>query len=148
MFKAIVVCIFALCVAAINADQIFKYCDAAQTGYTLQIQSITVNPNPPASGQDLSVKLNGVSSKPVAQGSAAKVHVDYAGVELFDGTLDLCSFGSSAFKCPMSPGVQNITIVQNIPDVAPPGGPYTGTIDLKDQSGNQVTCIQFSFEMQ
>merc|ERR1719487_1941726 len=141
------VCILAVLFAA-NADDIFKFCDPSQSGYTLQTQSVSVSPNPPVSGQDLKVSINGVSSKPVAKGSMAKVHVDYAGVELFDGTLDLCSFGSSAIKCPLSPGVQNISIVQNIPDVAPPGGPYTGTIDLKDQSGNQVTCLNFQFEMQ
>jgi hypothetical protein len=142
--------VFSLCVialvAVVNAD-IFAFCNNDQSGYTLHVDSLTSDPAIPQSGAKLTVKMNGKLSQPISSGTA-KVHIDYAGVELFEGTLDLCSFSSGAFKCPMSPGVQNMTITQTIPDIAPPGGPYTGTIDIKDQSGNQVTCIKLNFEMQ
>jgi hypothetical protein len=146
MIKTLLFLLLVALIAYVNAD-IFKFCNGDQSGYTLQVSSLSCDPNPPKSGANFDVFLRGTLGKALGKGTA-KVHVEYAGVELYDGTLDFCSFAASTIKCPLSPGPQNITIHQVIPGEAPPGGPYTGTIDIKDQSNLQVTCINFEFDMQ
>lgn len=91
--------------------------------------------------------------------TSSKVLAQYAGVTLFEGDLNLCQFASQYLTCPLNAGPLNITVVQQIrmkqncynnrlAPIAPTGGPYQGIIQLTDQTGQNVSCISFDFNMQ
>jgi hypothetical protein len=142
--KAIVLLV-ALVLVLVNAD-IFEYCDPNQSGYSLHVDSLSHSPDAPASGKPFTVHIKGTVTEAVAN-PKGHVHVDYAGVDLFDGDVDICAF--PGVKCPLAAGPITIDTTQTIPDIAPPGGPYTGKITLNDpDKGKVVTCITFNFEMQ
>jgi hypothetical protein len=133
-----------LAIIAVAVADVWSYCDPKQTGYILQLESVTLTPSPPASGKPFNVKLKGKNSAAVAA-PTAHVHVDYAGVALFDGDVNLCD--APGVKCPLAAGPVSLDITQTIPDIAPPGGPYTGQIRATD-GGKVLSCINFNFEMQ
>ncbi|KAL0486472.1 cathepsin B [Acrasis kona] len=142
MMKVAILALAAI-VSIVNAE-IYTFCNPSQSGYALQAKNVVLSPSVPVSGQDFGVKIQGTMASDLTSGKA-KVHVDYAGVELFDNEVDVCAF--PGFKCPVKAGPIDLAIVQNIPTLAPPGGPYTGKVELLDQSGKVVTCINFNFEM-
>eukprot|EP01027_Heterolobosea_sp_BB2_P020498 GEZU01029245.1.p2 GENE.GEZU01029245.1~~GEZU01029245.1.p2 ORF type:complete len:144 (+),score=40.14 GEZU01029245.1:54-485(+) len=127
--------------AVVRAD-IWQSC--AQPGDVLTLTSITVNPDPPVIGQDLTIAVNGTLASDVTSGTVhASVTLD--GATLLDQDFDLCSF-SSAIQCPFKAGPFNVAQTFNIPPYAP-SGEYSGQFIIDDQNGKEVTCIKFDFSM-
>lgn len=115
---------------------------------TLQISSVTLNPNPPQAGNNLQVTIQGTLTEPMAAGSAGQVSVNYAGTPMYTGPFDPCQFlAGSSNQCPLAKGPQTLSITQQITPMAPSGGPYQGTIVITDQNKNIVSCIDFNFMM-
>ncbi|KAG2392872.1 hypothetical protein C9374_009449 [Naegleria lovaniensis] len=115
---------------------------------TLQITSVSLNPNPPQAGNNLQVTIQGDLTEPMAAGSTGQVSVNYAGTPMYTGPFDPCQFlAGSSNQCPLSKGQQTLSITQQITPMAPSGGPYQGTIVITDQNKNIVSCIDFNFMM-
>lgn len=74
--------------------------------------------------------------------------VEYAGYEMFNDNIDACEFmKKSNLRCPVEAGNFEFIMSSKIPEIAPPGGPYTGKLVLTDQDGKLATCLTFKFEM-
>ncbi|KAL9651570.1 hypothetical protein ABK040_001515 [Willaertia magna] len=114
---------------------------------TLAINNIIMNPNPPVSGQNFNVQIQGVLSTPVGQGSLGHVTVNYAGAPLYDGDFDPCTIDTQSVNCPIQAGNVNLNINDVIPPFAPAGGPYDGQLAVIDEHSNLVFCVTFTFYM-
>jgi hypothetical protein len=90
--------------------------------------------------------LAGTLTSPIVSGVGAVV-VNFEGFELYkNDNIDICNFGG-ALKCPVNIG-DLVSIYENeIPSVAPVGA-YDGKIQLKDQAGKIISCIQFKTDIE
>mmetsp|Transcript_11399 Transcript_11399/g.16883 ORF Transcript_11399/g.16883 Transcript_11399/m.16883 type:complete len:151 (+) Transcript_11399:103-555(+) len=137
-------------IAVIQAN-IWVPCPGDRSKDILQISKLTISPDPPVSNSDSTVEFIGRSTGTITKGNVhTVVYYEPFGYQtpFFEGDMDLCTAFDGEVRCPVRPGLVQRTIKTFIPAIAPKGGPYNGTIAIKDDQGNSVTCIVFKFDMQ
>eukprot|EP00744_Colponema_vietnamica_P024304 GILI01035443.1.p2 GENE.GILI01035443.1~~GILI01035443.1.p2 ORF type:complete len:143 (+),score=36.02 GILI01035443.1:90-518(+) len=141
--KAALLLILALFACSAWAQAQVKVC--SQAGDYGQIQNVSLAPNPPVKGQQVSINL---SVKPTQQitGGTVDISVKYAGIKLHDEKQDLCSHMSGA-SCPVAPGTTfAFAYSVSIPSFAP-GGNYAVTLTTTDSNGAEVDCVELDFTL-
>jgi len=106
------------------------------------IGSVTITPDPPVKGQNITVALKGTMNKQVQSGN---VHVDfkYSIVTILDKTEPLCT---APVTCPIAAGPFGMSVTEMIPSDAPSGS-YSGTANITDQSGNEIACAKIALKL-
>lgn len=114
----------------------------------LSIEQVTINPNPPLPGQNLTIFASGTLKTDLVEDSYVDVLVRYGFITLVNRRYDLCDLLVEVdLKCPLKAGYLSLSRVVEIPDGVPPGEYY---VDAKAYTGNDelLTCLSASVEMQ
>jgi len=135
--------LFALCATFTFAD-IWSYCGTSKDHFT--IGTVSIVPDPPQIGQNLSVVVSGTLDETVSDGSIF-INLDFGPIVLLNNTYDLCKMlGTLGISCPLEQGAVKLGVKELIPKQAPPGA-YTGKVILSDQNGQELTCIGLAFSL-
>jgi len=86
----------------------------------LSITSLKLNPDPPKTGQNLSLIANGFLRAPIVQGAQLRVSVKLGFIPLYDQTDMLCDLArNNGLECPIGVGEHSIVAEFPIPGIAP-----------------------------
>ncbi|KAF7318693.1 ML domain-containing protein [Mycena chlorophos] len=100
----------------------WEYSDCGVDSDAVQIQSITVSPDPPKIGEDLTVKIVADVKETVEEGATADVVVKVGRIKLLEKTFDLCEEARNAnasISCPVEPGLHTIEQTVTLPKEVP-----------------------------
>jgi cathepsin B len=112
----------------------------------LQIQNLVV-PGTLTPGQPISISFSGTLSEQLTGGNVV-ISVTFLGITVFSKTYDLCKLVSEGgSSCPVAAGPLSISKQETMPSGAP-RGTYQGKVVVHDQSGSEVTCIEFGVKIE
>jgi len=107
-----------------------------------KVGTVSILPDPPVKGKNLTVIVTGTISKEITKGNL-KLDVKYSFVTIMDKTLDLCQETS----CPIPAGEFKKSITDVIPDVAPTTAVYYITATASDETDEEILCAKVQFKM-
>ncbi|RKP25667.1 MD-2-related lipid-recognition domain-containing protein, partial [Syncephalis pseudoplumigaleata] len=125
---------------AVASTKTLEIC--SDSSHILQIQDVTLNPDPPQKGKTLNIKASGTFSEAVVAGSYAEVEVKYGIIRLIKKQFDLCKEITQAnLTCPIGPG--ELTLERNIdlPKEIPPGT-YIVKAEVYTKDRRPITCLK------
>ncbi|KIY50597.1 hypothetical protein FISHEDRAFT_39003 [Fistulina hepatica ATCC 64428] len=107
----------------VNVQESWGYVDCGLPEYPIQLESITVSPDPPKPGETLTVTVKAEVFELIEEGASADVTVKLGLVKLLQKQFDICEEARNAnatVQCPIEPG--NYTVVQSVdlPKEIPP----------------------------
>eukprot|EP01025_Chloroclados_australasicus_P045956 TRINITY_DN50706_c0_g1_i1.p3 TRINITY_DN50706_c0_g1~~TRINITY_DN50706_c0_g1_i1.p3 ORF type:complete len:227 (+),score=31.94 TRINITY_DN50706_c0_g1_i1:44-682(+) len=106
---------------------------------------ISVTPDPPKKGQDVTIAASGTLDEEVSSGKIT-VEVEFLGIKVVNKTLDLCQTISKYQQCPIKQGPLSVKLTESLPSDAP-SGHYTGKATITAQSGAEVACVSLDFNL-
>ncbi|KAG1757488.1 ML domain-containing protein [Suillus lakei] len=105
----------------------------------VQLKSITLSPDPPKPGQDLTVTAVGTAQRRIEDGASADVVVKLGLIKLLTRTFDVCDEARNAnatIQCPVEEGdytvVQTVALPKEIPQAKFTVGVKGYTVDDED----------------
>jgi len=111
----------------------------------MKVSSVALDPIQPVRQQDQKVLFTGVADEQVT-GGTIHMTIKYAGfLPVYDHVWNICDLE----KCPVGPGVVNVTLLipgSSIPSASPPGTYNTHTVAV-DQAGLELTCVDLAFKL-
>ncbi|KAI9031142.1 ML domain-containing protein [Hyaloraphidium curvatum] len=122
-----------------------EWCGTDEDIFTLG--SLTISPDPPEKGTNLTVKVEGYLKETIVQGAYADVVVKIGVVKLLDTRLDLCDQGKELVgeDCPVQPGQRALEKTVAIPEQAPKGK-YKVAAVLKNADDKQIACVNAAWD--
>ncbi|KAG0708943.1 ML domain-containing protein [Suillus ampliporus] len=100
----------------------WSYSDCGLPSHAIQLKSISVSPDPPKPGQDLTVTVVGTAQERIEEGAYAEVVVKLGLIKLLSKTFDICEEARGAnttIQCPVEEGdytvVQTVALPKEIP---------------------------------
>ncbi|RKP01890.1 hypothetical protein CXG81DRAFT_4508, partial [Caulochytrium protostelioides] len=106
-----------------------------------QPHNVTLRPDPPKRGANLTVVVNGVLSKDVVDGATAHLQVRLGLIRLVNQQLDVCEeVKKIGEQCPFKKGPLHIEATVEIPWQVPPGR-YLVDVTGKTVDGDDLTCV-------
>lgn len=120
--------------------------------FVFQPDHITLSPDPPRRGEQLTVEVSGTLTEDVIVGSYADVTAKLGLIKLYGKRLDLCEESSNIGKeCPYKEGPQTVRHVVDIPREIPPGK-YSitvraGTNAVNPDADKPLACMNIQFRM-
>lgn len=124
----------------VPGDSPIQVCDITDE-QLLELQQITLTPNPPQAGANLSFEAIGTVSKTIEPGAYVEVDVRYGFIRLLHQTFDLCDeIGKIDVSCPIRDGEQVIRKVIEIPQEVPPGR-YIVNAKAYTKDDEYITCL-------
>ncbi|KIJ68363.1 hypothetical protein HYDPIDRAFT_24649 [Hydnomerulius pinastri MD-312] len=100
----------------------WSYTDCGLATDVVQLKSLTVSPDPPKPGEDLTVTAVGTAVKTIEDGAYADVTVKLGLIKLLTKSFDICQEASAAnasIQCPIEQGeytvVQTVALPKEIP---------------------------------
>ncbi|TPX62360.1 hypothetical protein PhCBS80983_g00561 [Powellomyces hirtus] len=110
-------------------------------------ESITLTPDPPRRGEDLTIDVKGTLDETVDGGAYADVRVKLGLIKLVDTRLDLCEeIKKIDRQCPIEKGPVEINTTVKIPGELPPGK-YQVHMDLVNFDEKHIGCFQAEFRL-
>lgn len=132
--------VFTLLTLALGAKAFtWDPCDVGKVPFTPDVVQLV--PDPPAAGGQVSFKISGNAVHDVQSGSIS-IDVAYEGTQIYEEVDDLCGKTS----CPIKTGPIDITYIQDLPPIAPPGG-YDVQVVARSTEGEELMCVVVHFEM-
>ncbi|KAF9569648.1 hypothetical protein CPC08DRAFT_812643 [Agrocybe pediades] len=106
----------------VHTTDSWRYNDCGLPTDPIQIRSISVSPDPPRPGEDLTVTVNADVKEKIEEGAYANVAVKLGVVKILTKTFDVCEEARNAnatVQCPVEPGsytvVQTVALPKEIP---------------------------------
>ncbi|KIM67245.1 hypothetical protein SCLCIDRAFT_1210755 [Scleroderma citrinum Foug A] len=100
----------------------WEYTNCGNSDDVIQLESLSVSPDPPKPGQELTITAVGVALKPIKEGASADVVVKLGLIKLLQKTFDVCEEARTAnasVQCPVEEGrytvVQSVVLPKEIP---------------------------------
>ncbi|EFA83724.1 hypothetical protein PPL_02791 [Heterostelium album PN500] len=139
--KSISIFVFVVLVlSVVNAD-IWSNC--GNPNDIFQISSVSIVPDPPAKGKDLTVTIGGSLSETLTGGNA-HVSVKYGFITILNKDEPICQT-NSPIPCPIEAGPLSKTFTAAIPSNTPSGS-YKANIVITDQNKSQIACINVNLK--
>ncbi|ODQ79763.1 hypothetical protein BABINDRAFT_161463 [Babjeviella inositovora NRRL Y-12698] len=124
----------------IPGDSPMSVCDASEP-QLLELKSLTISPNPPLRGENMTISAVAYLSKDIAEGAYVEVDVFYGYIKLLHQTYDLCEqIGEVDMECPLKAGEYTIIKQVAIPDQVPPGK-YVVNARAFTEEDDYITCL-------
>ena len=125
----------------IPGDSPIELCDA-EIKHLVQFDSISITPNPPTAGQNLTFTASGIVDQDIVDGAYVEVDVRYGFIKLIHQTYDLCEDAAPKvdITCPLKKGKQVITKDVEIPQEVPPGK-YIVLARAYTKNDELITCL-------
>ncbi|CAD1810677.1 ML domain family protein [Candida parapsilosis] len=112
----------------------------------LTLDEITISPNPPEAGANLTFTAKGTLDKTITDGAYVEVDVRYGFIKLIHQTYDICKEITKVdLECPIEKGKQVITKEVEIPEEVPPGK-YLVTARAFTKDDEYITCLTATVE--
>ncbi|KAL8659623.1 MAG: hypothetical protein Q9226_000328 [Calogaya cf. arnoldii] len=125
---------------SVPGDNPLNFC-ADPTDYTLTIDHVDLDPNPPVKGKALQIKAKGNFTLKIEQGAYINLSVKYGLITLVKTQADLCEQMKEVDEsCPLN-GAKDFTKDVTLPKEIPPGT-YTVLADAYTEDGEQITCLE------
>lgn len=115
-----------------------------QQNSLLTVDTLTFTPDPPVSGLDLKIQIQGSTSKDITSADTT-LTITAFGIKVLNENIDLCTLT----QCPVlaSQPVQ-LEIVQNIPNLIPANVEIDVELNSKSSTGEEIICIDTNFKVQ
>ncbi|KAJ7485925.1 MD-2-related lipid-recognition domain-containing protein [Mycena latifolia] len=117
---ALPLCLALFAVSASAAK--WEYIDCGLKENVLQLESLTISPDPPVPGKDLTITAKGYARESIEDGAYADVTVKLGLIKLLSKTFDICEEARKAnvsISCPVAEGkyvvVQTVVLPKEIP---------------------------------
>jgi len=118
-----------------------KYCDADRGDDIINIEKVTLTPNPPEAGTTLVIEATGTVKEDIIDGAYVMLQVKYGYIRLINTQADLCKeMKNVELECPIEKGKITITKSVDLPKEIPPGK-YTVLADVFNKGGDHITCL-------
>ncbi|KAJ7635262.1 MD-2-related lipid-recognition domain-containing protein, partial [Roridomyces roridus] len=114
----------------------------------VQIQSISVSPDPPKIGEKLTVIIDAEVKEVIEEGANADVTVKFGRIKLPKTRFDLCEEARKAnamISCPVEPGVYQIVQSVDLPKEVPKAK-YTIDVDAYTVTEHPMACLEFAVQ--
>ncbi|KAJ7136754.1 ML domain-containing protein [Mycena epipterygia] len=108
--------------SASRAPDSWGYENCGEESDAVQILSISVSPDPPKIGAELTVTIDAEVMQTIEDGATADVLVKVGRIKLLEQTFDLCEEAQKAnatISCPVEPGVYSIVQTVELPKEVP-----------------------------
>mmetsp|Transcript_11573 Transcript_11573/g.16083 ORF Transcript_11573/g.16083 Transcript_11573/m.16083 type:complete len:152 (+) Transcript_11573:45-500(+) len=130
---------FLACVlsAAFAVGDIWANCGTSSDH--LQIEQVTIIPDPPVIGQNVTITFVGYLNEEVTSGTVS-LNLKWNGFTILNQSYSLCDLVKDYEKCPIPAGDISLTVTEYLP-TAIPKGTYTGTVKAFDQNNQEIMCI-------
>lgn len=124
----------------IPGDSPISLCDA-EYEQLLEIKHLSIDPNPPAKGQNLTIEASGYLYEDVEEGAYIEVEVRYGYIRLISQTLDLCEQSEQVdWSCPIKAGDLKLNKQIELPNEIPPGK-YVAVARAYTVDDDLITCL-------
>ncbi|KAK4226350.1 putative Phosphatidylglycerol/phosphatidylinositol transfer protein precursor [Podospora fimiseda] len=118
-----------------------KYCDADRGDDIIDIEKVTLTPNPPEAGTTLVIEATGTVKEDIEEGAYVMLQVKYGYIRLINTQADLCKeMKNVEMECPIEKGKITITKSVELPKEIPPGK-YTVLADVFSKDDDHITCL-------
>ena len=115
----------------------FTYCNQEDR---LGINQVTLTPDPPQVGKNLTVTVTGVSKDDLSN-ITLQLQVDAFGIKIADLNMDMCQ--DLEVNCPLRQGqLYNASINYEIPSQSPKGIDVYARLVAKDAQAKQISCVK------
>eukprot|EP01123_Difflugia_compressa_P000771 TRINITY_DN1089_c0_g1_i4.p1 TRINITY_DN1089_c0_g1~~TRINITY_DN1089_c0_g1_i4.p1 ORF type:complete len:147 (+),score=17.15 TRINITY_DN1089_c0_g1_i4:53-493(+) len=141
--NSIVFFVIATLVSVAMSDP-FKWSVCTSDAYPFSVSSVAMDPYPAVAGKNVTIHASGTGATSVSGGSWSMV-VKLLGIPVQSYTGLTCSLAPTC-PCPCPPGSYTISISIAVPSFSPPGS-YTAETIVKDQTGQQLSCIDATFDI-
>ncbi|KAJ7130682.1 ML domain-containing protein [Mycena filopes] len=115
---------------------------------SVQIKSISVSPDPPKIGADLTVTVDLQVVETIEEGATADVLVKVGRIKLLQQTFDLCEEARKAnatVACPIDPGVYSIVQTVELPKEVPKLK-YVINVQGYTKDEEPMTCVDLTVQ--
>ncbi|KAJ7513051.1 ML domain-containing protein [Mycena galericulata] len=105
-----------------RAPDTWTWNDCGEPDDKVQILSISVSPDPPKIGAELTVTIDAEVKETIEEGATADVLVKVGRIKLLQQTFDLCEEAikaNASISCPVDPGVYQIVQSVELPKEVP-----------------------------
>ncbi|KAL1412897.1 hypothetical protein Q8F55_000646 [Vanrija albida] len=110
--------------AGVHATDSFSWTDCGQKTDAVTINSITLNPDPPKAGHNLTVTVKATANEEIGEGATADLTFRLGKIAIKRKTIDLCEEARSrdlSIRCPVSKGEHTVVETFELPRELPPG---------------------------
>lgn len=129
----------------VPGDSPIIQCDVSEA-QILNLQSVIIEPNPPARGENLTIIAKGFLAQDIEEGAYVDVDVKYGFIKLIHQTFDLCEeIKKVDMECPLKAGQQIIIKQVEVPDEVPPGK-YSVNARAYTVEDEFITCLSATVE--
>ncbi|KAJ7635238.1 ML domain-containing protein [Roridomyces roridus] len=140
---------FALAPASgLLAPDSWGYTDCGAASDVVQINSISVSPDPPKIGAQLTVTIDAEVKETIKDGATADVLVKVGRIKLLQKTFDLCEEARNAnatISCPVEPGVYQIVQSVDLPKEVPKLK-YSISVDAFTVDKDPMACVDLTVQ--
>ncbi|KAG8928056.1 Phosphatidylglycerol/phosphatidylinositol transfer protein [Tulasnella sp. 418] len=101
----------------------WNFVDCGSPSDVIQIQSLTVSPDPPVPGQNLTIKVKAFVTETIEDGAYADVTVKLGLIKLLHKRFDVCEEAeknNAEIQCPVEAGFHDVTQTVELPKEIPP----------------------------
>ncbi|PPR00490.1 hypothetical protein CVT24_005550 [Panaeolus cyanescens] len=106
----------------VHTTEGWSYEDCGLDTDVIQLESISISPDPPQPGKDLTVTVKGTAKERIEEGAVADVTVKLGLIKILSKTFDLCEEARKAnatIQCPIEPGQYTVTQTVALPKEVP-----------------------------
>jgi len=101
----------------------WSYTDCGLPTDVIEVRSLTVSPDPPVPGKELTVKASGLVKETIEDGAYATVVVKLGLIKILTKDFDICEEAKTAnatIQCPVKNGVYEVEQTVPLPKEIPP----------------------------
>ncbi|KAJ7189448.1 ML domain-containing protein [Mycena pura] len=101
----------------------WDYSDCGSYEYAIVLKTLSVSPDPPVRGQDLTITATGTARRKIEEGAYADVTVKLGLIKLIQKQFDVCEEARNAnasVQCPIEEGEYEVTQTVTLPREIPP----------------------------
>eukprot|EP00798_Chlamydomonas_sp_ICE-L_P016883 gene16883-23158_t len=106
------------------------------------VKNVVLLPDPPVIGSPATFSVTAEIAGAEIPHGAVDITVSYGGVDIYSMEEDLCTKTS----CPIMPGSFTMTIIEDLPPIAPPGT-YGMKIQAHGADPDELLCIDVTFTL-
>ncbi|KAH9944064.1 ML domain-containing protein [Epithele typhae] len=106
-----------------NTDNKWDWNDCGTDSHLVHIQSISISPDPPQRGKDLTITVEGIADEDITEGAYAEVTVKAGVIKLLQKEFDICEEAEKAnttVQCPVEKGTHKVVQTVTLPKEIPP----------------------------
>eukprot|EP01111_Echinosteliopsis_oligospora_P018566 TRINITY_DN85_c0_g2_i1.p1 TRINITY_DN85_c0_g2~~TRINITY_DN85_c0_g2_i1.p1 ORF type:complete len:142 (-),score=23.97 TRINITY_DN85_c0_g2_i1:77-502(-) len=136
-------CVFlVLLLATLCTADIWTSCGSSSDHFS--IGTVTITPDPPVKGQNITVSATGTLNEQVPNGTVTLLVKYDTFITILKKTETLCQ-PEYGVDCPLPAGPYTRTISELIP-ASTPSGHYTANVVLNDQNNQEIACINLDLK--